>query len=80
MPSLGPAFITVNPSYTMPELLLPYSQASGAFETLPGAEPMVRLSDGDLIAYINRIDVRTRVSAGQSAQNSLPSVSVIRHW
>lgn len=76
MANIAPSYVTVNPSYTMPELLLPYSQASGAFDLLPGGEPMVRLSDGDLYAYINRIDVRTRVAGGQAAYNSLPSCSV----
>jgi hypothetical protein len=36
---------------------------------------MVRLADGDLYAYIKRIDVRTRMAAGQSAYNQLPGVS-----
>ena len=77
MANVAPSFITVNPSYTLPELLLPYSQASGAFDLLPGGEPMVRLSDGDLYAYINRIDVRTKMAAGQAAYNELPSCSVV---
>lgn len=75
MPNIAPAFIQVNPSYVLPELLLPYSQASGAFEALPTGEPLVRLADGDLFVYIRRVDVRTRGAAGQSAYNSLPSVS-----
>lgn len=76
MANIAPAFIQVSPSYQVPELLLPYSQASGAFDLLPNGEPMQRLSDGDLAVYITRIDVRTQVAAGQSAYNSLPSVSV----
>lgn len=76
MPNIAPAFINVSPSYTVPELLLPYSQASGAFDLLPTGEPMVRLADGDLVAYINRIDIRTKVAAGQSAYNALPSVGI----
>lgn len=76
MANIAPAFIQVHPSYTVPELLLPYSQASGAFHLLPTGEPLVRLSDGDLVAYIKRVDVRTRVAAGQSAYNLLPSCSV----
>jgi hypothetical protein len=60
----------------MPELLLPYSQASGAFDLLPSGEPEVRLGDGDLVAYINRIDVRTKMTASQAAANELPSVGI----
>lgn len=76
MPSISSAFITVDPSYVMPEILLPYSQASGAFETLPTGEPMIRLGDGDLVVYIKRADIRTKMAAGQSAYNLLPNVAV----
>ncbi|MDE2102506.1 MAG: DUF2184 domain-containing protein [Patescibacteria group bacterium] len=75
MANITPAFTVVNPSYTMPDTILPYSQASGAFETLAASEPLPRLSDGDLYAYIKRVDVRTRAAAGQSAYNNLPGVS-----
>lgn len=77
MPVMGSSYVTLNPSYTMPELLLPYSQASGAFDALAGGEPMVRLSDGDLLAYIRRADIRTKMAAGQSAYNELPGVSLV---
>jgi hypothetical protein len=76
MPNIAPAYVTISPNYTMPELILPYSQASGAFALLPTGGPLVRLSDGDLQVYIRRIDVRTKVAAGQSAYNELPSVGV----
>lgn len=75
MPNISPAFVQINPSYVMPEVLLPYSQASGAFECLPTGEPLTRLSDGDLFVYIRKVEIRTRVAAGQSAYNALPSVS-----
>lgn len=77
MPNIAPSYLTLNPSYTMPELLLPYSQASGAFECLPKGEPMVRLGEGDLVVYMNRVDVRTKMTAAQAAANELPSVSVV---
>lgn len=76
MANIAPSYITLNPNYMMPELLLPYSQASGAFDLLPTGEPLVRLGEGDLVAYIKRIDVRTRMAASQSAVNSLPSVGI----
>lgn len=75
MANIAASFTIVNPSYIEPGLLLPYSQASGAFETLAEGEPLVRLSDGDLYAYIKRIDMRSKVAAGQAAYNSLPSIS-----
>jgi hypothetical protein len=75
MANIAPAVVMVNPSYVAPDILLPYSQASGAFETLAEGEPLVRLSDGDLYAYIKKMDIRTKVAAGPSAFNSLPSIS-----
>lgn len=68
--------VIVNPSYVMPEILMQYNQVSGAFSTLAGEDPMVRLGDGDLYAYIKRLDIRSKAAAGQSAGNQLPSVSI----
>jgi hypothetical protein len=75
MAALAPAFYQVHPSYVVPELLLPYAQASGAFEMLPEGAPQVRLSEGDLYVYIKAIEVRTKMAAGQVAYNQLPGVS-----
>jgi hypothetical protein len=72
---LAPAFVQVHPSYTMPETLMPYNQASGAFDLLPDGAPMQRLSDGDLYVYIKRLDMRTRMASGQSSYNQLPGVN-----
>ena len=77
MANIAAAFTIVNPSYIEPGIILPYSQASGAFETLAEGEPLVRLSEGDLYVYMKRLDVRTKVAAGQAAYNLLPSISTI---
>lgn len=77
MPVIAPAYTTLNPSFTLPELLLPYMQASQAFDLLPTGGPLVRLSEGDLAVYINRIDVRTQMAAGQAAYNQLPSAVIV---
>jgi len=75
MALIAPAFVTVNPSFIEPGLLLPYSQESGAFETLAGGQPLTRLGEGDLFVYMRRIELRTKVAGGQSAYNQLPSIS-----
>lgn len=75
MASIAASFAIVNPSYIDPGILLPYSQASGAFETLADGQPLARLSEGDLYAYIKRIELRTKVGGSQSAYNQLPSIS-----
>lgn len=77
MANIANAFVTINPSYMMPELLLQYSQASGAFDLLATGEPLVRLGEGDLVAYVKRADVRTKMAAGISAYNELPSVGIV---
>jgi hypothetical protein len=75
MANIAPAIAIVNPSYMEPGIVLPYVQASGAFDLLPEGAPLPRLQEGDLYAYIKRLDLRTVASAGQSAANQLPSIS-----
>ena len=75
MASIAPSYITVNPNYMEPGIILPYVQASGAFDLIAEGQPLVRLGGGDLYVYMKRIDLRTKVAASQSAYNNLPSVS-----
>lgn len=70
------AFVTVNPSFIEPELILPYSQASGAFDTIEGGKPRTRLSEGDLWVYMKRMDMRQKMLTGAAAPNELPGVSI----
>jgi hypothetical protein len=77
MGNVTASYIRVDPSYVMPDILMQYNQASGAYEVLGGNAPQVRLAEGDLYAYIKKLDIRTKVAAGQSAYNSLPSVTVV---
>lgn len=76
MANVIPAVIRVSPNYVVPEILLQYQQASGAFETLATGDPLVRLGEGDLAVYVKRMDIRTEVSVGQFVANSLPSCSI----
>jgi len=77
MANLVPAQIRVSPHYVVPELLLQYQQASGAFETIATGDPLVRLGEGDLAVYIKRLDVRTQVQTGQFVANQVPSCTVV---
>jgi hypothetical protein len=76
MAGVTPSYVQLHPSYVMPEIILQYQQASGAFETLQGGEPLTRLGQGDLVVYIKAFDIRTATASGQSAYNQLPSVSI----
>ena len=73
--NIAPSFVMVHPNYTEPGIILPYAQASGAFDLLAGGEPKVSLAEGDLYVYMKRVDLRTKIAGGQSAYNQLPSVS-----
>lgn len=73
---IAPGFVTVNPSYIEPGLILPYAQASGAFDTIEGGQPRARLSEDDLLVYMKRVDLRTEMAAGTAGANQLPGVSI----
>ena len=74
---IAPAYVTINPSFIEPDILVSQSQVSGAFALLPDGKPRVKLSDGDLAVYIKRLDVRTKMASGQAAYNMLPSVEPV---
>lgn len=77
MSGFAPSFVTVNPNYMLPELIMQYSLASGAFTTLATENPMSRLGEADLYVYAKKIQLTTQVSANQSTVNQLPSASVV---
>lgn len=74
---IAPPFVTINPSFIAPEVIMKYNQASGAFRLLHGARPEVRLSETDKAVYIRALDVRTKAAVGQQTYEQLPSVDVI---
>ncbi|MCU6240786.1 major capsid family protein [Enterobacter asburiae] len=77
MPAITPSYQIINPSYIMPEMILSYQQASGAFAVMASGNPLVRLSDGDQYVYMKRLDIRTQVASSQAGNaNQLPSVSL----
>src|SRR5271167_2898458 len=76
MASTASAIINVKPSYTMPEAIITYEQASGYFEALGGGKPQARIGTGDLIVYMNTFDLRSNTLAGQSNANLLPGCAI----
>lgn len=77
MASFAPAFTVVQPSFMEPGIIVPYAQKSGAFSLIADGVPKVSLGEGDQYVYMKRIDIRTMMAAGQSAYNSLPSISTV---
>ena len=72
----APAFITISPSFIEPGLILPYAQASGAFDTIAEGAPRIRLGEDDLLVYMKRVDLRTSMLSGTAGPNQLPGVTI----
>ena len=70
------AYSIVSPSFEEPEILMQYSQASGFIDTLAEGKIRVRLEEDDLLVYMKQLNIRTRIAAGQAAQNELPGVDL----
>lgn len=77
MAVVGGAVQRVDPSHIIPQTLMQYNQPSGAFMALAGENPQVQLEEGDLFVYAKRLEVRTKVAAGQAAYNQIPSCSLV---
>ena len=76
MSNIFPSYALVHPSYVMPEPVIQYNQASGAFDLLAGRDPIVRLGSEDKFVYAKVLNIRTKTAAGQHAANQLPSCTV----
>ena len=72
------SYITLNPSFMEPELIIQYSQASGFLDTLAGEEMRVRIAEDDLLIYQRTVNFRSKVAAGQSwGEQELPGVDIM---
>ena len=73
---VAPAYVTVNPHYMEPGMIVAQSQVSGAFELLPDGKPEVKLEEDTLAVYLRRLDFRSKVASGQMGYNMLPTVNL----
>lgn len=71
------AYITVNPSFIEPELILQYSQVSGFVDLMADQQLRVRLAEDDLVVYMKQLNLRTKMAAGQASYNELPGVDIM---
>lgn len=76
MSAFAPAMTTVSPSMMLPEIIMQYSMASGAFDILPGSAPTVRIGSSDLVVYQKYLRATTQAHVGQSLPGQLPSASI----
>lgn len=80
MPNIFPALAKIAPSFSEPDIILTYAQASGAFAALADGKPRIKIGSEDLAVYIHTLDLRTEVAAGQSPMNLLPSASLVADY
>lgn len=73
MPVIFPTQAKVSPSFTEPNIIVTYAQASGAMAVLEGGKPRTKIGSEDMVVYIDRLDLRTDVTTGQSSSNLMPS-------
>jgi hypothetical protein len=76
MSNITTGFVNINPSFTLPEIIIQYQQPSGAFLALPGGTIMPRLAPTDLAVYIKRLNVKSSFVANQNVSNQLPSCAI----
>lgn len=76
MANYFPAQAKINPHFDEPDLIITQAQASGAFHALPNAKPNVKLGEGDLMVYVNNLDLRQRTVAAQSLANKYPTATL----
>jgi hypothetical protein len=72
-----PAQSKVHPSFSEPDFVMQYTQASGFARVLEGGAFRVKLPAGAQYVYINGVSYRTEVTGGQSGSNFLPSASLL---
>ena len=70
------AYVTLNPSFIEPDILMQYSQASGFIDAFADGQLRVRLAEDDLIVYMKQMNLRTKTASGTSAANELPGVDI----
>jgi hypothetical protein len=80
MPVIATSWAITSPSFIEPELILSYNQASGAFSTLAGSNPRVKIGSEDKYVYIRTLSVRTKVQSNQAAGNSIPSATIVPQY
>lgn len=76
MSYLFPAQAKVTPSFSEPDLIVQYAQASGFMYTMENSNLRVRLGKDDLFAYVNALNIGTEAVAAQFGSSWLPSTSL----
>src|ERR1700726_591983 len=70
------AYVTLTPSFSEPEFLIQYSQASGFIDLLAEGQMRVRLAEDDLLVYMKQLNFRSKMAASQTGSQELPGVDI----
>lgn len=77
MANIFPSGMKIFPSFSEPDLVVTYAQASGAFAALERSRPRVKIGAEDMAVYVNKLGILSNVAVGQSPANWLPSASLV---
>lgn len=77
MANLATGWLMTHPSFMEPDIIIQYNQASGAYATLAGGNPMIKLGSEDKFVYIKQLEMRSKVMTSQHAANQLPSCDIV---
>ena len=77
MANIFPTQAKISPSFTEPDLIVTYAQASGAFAALADGKPRVKIGSEDMAVYVHALDLRTEAAVAQSPSNSLPGATLV---
>lgn len=70
------AYVTLNPSFMEPDILMQFSQASGFVDTLEGGKFRTRLGEDVLVVYMKQMNLRTKMAAAIATANEYPGVDI----
>lgn len=70
------AFLTLNPAFHEPGMLVQISQSSAFIDLLENESLRNRLAEDDLLVYMKQLNMRGKIAAGTSAFNELPGADL----
>lgn len=77
MSNIASSITMVHPSMVMPETIMQYSMATGAFSLLAEESPTVKIGSSDLVVYQRYLRATMQTHTGQSLPGLLPSSSIV---
>jgi hypothetical protein len=70
------AFLTLNPAFHEPELLVQITQTSAFIDLLENESLRNKLAEDDLLVYMKQLNMRGKIAAGSSSFNELPGADL----